>query len=102
MRRNIVWEGADQLHYEIREIVGTAHGLQRLGDGDHLRKYRGPRTEGGGSSLLDQRDHHRSDFKEQQLCLYGNRRGSGYPEVSGGKRQWAGRLSDHPGRHHIL
>ncbi len=31
MRRNIVWEGADQLHYEIREIVGTAHGLQRLG-----------------------------------------------------------------------
>ncbi|OQY33634.1 MAG: aminotransferase [Spirochaetaceae bacterium 4572_59] len=31
MRRNIVWEGADQLHYEIREIVGTAHGLQALG-----------------------------------------------------------------------
>ena len=31
MRRNIVWEGADQLHYEIREIVGTAHGLENLG-----------------------------------------------------------------------
>ncbi len=31
MRRNIVWEGADQLHYEIREIVGTAQGLQKLG-----------------------------------------------------------------------
>ena len=31
MRRNIVWEGADQLHYEIREIVGTAHGLEKLG-----------------------------------------------------------------------
>ncbi|MDC7231841.1 MAG: pyridoxal phosphate-dependent aminotransferase [Spirochaetales bacterium] len=31
MRRNIVWEGADQLHYEIREIVGTAHGLEQLG-----------------------------------------------------------------------
>lgn len=31
MRRNIVWEGADQLHYEIREIVGTAHKLEELG-----------------------------------------------------------------------
>jgi len=31
MRRNIVWEGADQLHYEIREIVGTAHKLEAMG-----------------------------------------------------------------------
>ena len=31
MRRNIVWEGADQLHYEIREIVGVAHRLQDMG-----------------------------------------------------------------------
>ena len=31
MRRNIVWEGADQLHYEIREIVGIAGQLEKLG-----------------------------------------------------------------------
>ncbi len=31
MRRNIVWEGADQLHYEIREIVGTARKLADMG-----------------------------------------------------------------------
>jgi alanine-synthesizing transaminase len=31
MRRNIVWEGADQLRYEIREIVGTARHLESLG-----------------------------------------------------------------------
>ncbi|MBI9101956.1 MAG: pyridoxal phosphate-dependent aminotransferase [Spirochaetales bacterium] len=31
MRRNIVWEGADQLHYEIREIVGVAHSLEKMG-----------------------------------------------------------------------
>ncbi len=31
MRRNIVWEGADQLHYEIREIVGVARKLQEMG-----------------------------------------------------------------------
>lgn len=31
MRRNIVWEGAHQLRYEIREIVGAAQGLQHLG-----------------------------------------------------------------------
>jgi alanine-synthesizing transaminase len=31
MRRNIVWEGADQLKYEIREIVGTARHLETLG-----------------------------------------------------------------------
>jgi aspartate/methionine/tyrosine aminotransferase len=31
MRRNIVWEGADQLHYEIREIVGTAQKLEEMG-----------------------------------------------------------------------
>jgi len=31
MRRNIVHEGAGQLRYEIREIVETAHELQKLG-----------------------------------------------------------------------
>ena len=31
MRRSIVWEGADQLRYEIREIVGTARHLESLG-----------------------------------------------------------------------
>jgi aspartate/methionine/tyrosine aminotransferase len=31
MRRNLVHEGADQLRYEIREIVDTAHSLAALG-----------------------------------------------------------------------
>ncbi|MDC7219921.1 MAG: pyridoxal phosphate-dependent aminotransferase [Spirochaetales bacterium] len=31
MRRNIVWEGADQLRYEIREIVGVARHLESMG-----------------------------------------------------------------------
>ena len=31
MRRSIVWEGADRLRYEIREIVGTARRLEAMG-----------------------------------------------------------------------
>ena len=31
MRIDIVYEGAEQLTYEIREIVGVAHDLQKLG-----------------------------------------------------------------------
>ncbi|HPC47109.1 MAG TPA: aminotransferase, partial [Deltaproteobacteria bacterium] len=31
MRRNIVHEGAEQLTYEIRQIVAIAEELQRLG-----------------------------------------------------------------------
>lgn len=31
MRRDIVWEGADQLKYEIREIVGVARHLEGMG-----------------------------------------------------------------------
>jgi alanine-synthesizing transaminase len=31
MRRNIVWEGAERLRYEIREIVGVARHVESLG-----------------------------------------------------------------------
>ncbi len=69
MRRQIVHEGAEQLSYEIREIVTVAHEFEKLGVENHLGEYRRSHSKRGKGAGLDQGDRRRLGHARRLLCL---------------------------------